>query len=66
MCHSHITAGLASGAAAQGAAASPSLEEHITLLGDQQRAALNQAQVLSRVAADMQASARLTPNDDHV
>ena len=61
MSHSHTTTGLASSAAAQGAAASPSLEERITLLAGQQQTALTQAQVLARVSADMQASAVMGP-----
>ena len=61
MSYSPITAGLASSTAVQGAAASPSLDEQLTQLGALQRAALNQAQVLARVSASMQASAVMGP-----
>ena len=51
-----MSAGIAGGAAAQGATASPSIEVLLTELGERHRAALNQAQVLSKVAGVVQAS----------
>ena len=56
-----MTARNAASTPAQGAAGSPSIEVLISQLGDEHRAALTQAQVLSKVAGIVQASAVMGP-----
>ena len=57
MSNFQVSAGNQSGAAAQGAPASPSIEAMLTQLGETHRAVLTQAQVLGKAAGDWLASA---------